>query len=69
MGKPCLRHEQLDARDAQQRVDELLAHALEQVRVPEVPQVEVAQDAPADGRREDVQHLCQQGGSCIGIRV
>ena len=57
-----LRHEELDACDTQHRVDELLAHALEQVRVAEVVQVQVAQDAPPDGRRELVQHLRDQRG-------
>lgn len=52
-----LGHEELDARDAEQRVQELLAHALEQVGVAHVAQVQVAQNTPPDGRREYVQHL------------
>jgi hypothetical protein len=52
-----LGHEELDARDAEQRVQELLAHALEQVGVAHVAQVQVAKNTPSDGCREYVQHL------------
>ena len=52
-----LGHEKLNARDAEQRIQKLLAHALEQVGVAHVAQVQVAQNTPSDGRREYVQHL------------
>lgn len=52
-----LGHEKLNARHAQQSVDELLAHALEQVGAPDLTQVQVAQDAPPNGRWEYHQHL------------
>ena len=48
----CLGHEELDACNAQQGIDELLAHALEQVGIAHMAQVQVAQDAPPDGRWE-----------------
>ena len=56
----CLGHEQFNASNAQQGVDELLAHALEQVRVADLPQVQVPEDAPPDGGRKDHQHLQEQ---------
>lgn len=57
-GRPGhLRHEELDARNAEEGVEEFLAHALEEVGGAHVLQVQVAQDTPPNGCWEAVQHL------------
>ena len=52
-----LGHEELDARNAEQRIQELLTHALEQVGAAHMSQIQVAQYSPPYCRRKYVQHL------------